>query len=343
MNENKIVKIVTIVCQLSKDFMEQEELHSWESMGILRSEKSKKAKTKLLYECLMGALSYQGIGDMVVNSYRAEHGDVSYFQIARRLKKARRESHGKLCARLRSFESFTSCGYKKTQPICNNPRMLNRCPLPSHDLLKGVLNIKAYSFFFYIRDICQGDLLTHFDQIIGKHVKTSNPDPTAVIGARDDLITDFKQIFGVGDKLSSMTLSAFLLANQNNKAYVKVGQSMIAVDTLVHNFLHRTGILKFYDCQHNYGPGCSIDCVSIIDSLTKKIDARQFNKAHPKYFPRFVQFSIWHFCSVIQENICNGVNINDGKPCNQEDCPVYQLCDHITLKKGVNNGEIPND
>ena len=91
MDENKIVKIVTIVCQLSKDFMEQEELHSWESMRILRSKNSKKFKTKLLFECLMGALSYQGIGDSVVNSYRAEHGDISYFQIARRLKKARRE------------------------------------------------------------------------------------------------------------------------------------------------------------------------------------------------------------------------------------------------------------
>ena len=343
MNENKIVKIVTIVCQLSKDFLEEEELHSQDTRRILKSENSKKFKTKLLFECLMGSLSYQGIGDMVVNSYREMHGDVTYFQIARRLKQARREYHGKLCARLQSFDRFTSCGYKKTQPICNNPRMLNRCPLPSHDLLKGVLNIKAYSFFFYIRDVCQGDLLSHFKNIIENHIKTSNPDPSAVIEARNDLVTDFKQIFGVGDKLANMTLSSFLLSNQNNQTYVRVGQAMIAVDTLVHNFLHRTGVLKFYNCQHNYGPGCSKDCISIIDSLTKKIDARQFNQAHPKYFPRFVQFSIWRFCSITGENICNGVNINDGKPCNQEDCPLYQLCDHIALKEGVNNGQIPDD
>ena len=103
MNENKIIELVTIVCQLSKDFMEEEELHSQDTRIILKSKNSKKFKTKLLFECLMGSLSYQGIGDMVVNSYREMHGDVTYFQIARRLKQARREYHGKLCARLQSL------------------------------------------------------------------------------------------------------------------------------------------------------------------------------------------------------------------------------------------------
>ena len=146
------------------------------------------------------------------------------------------------------------------------------------------------------------------------------------------MIADFKLIHGVADKLANMTLSFFLLADQDNKSYANLGQTMIAIDSLVHNFLVRSGLAAFYDCQHNYGPGCSKNCVPVIDSLSKKIDARQFNKAHPSYFPRFIQFSIWRFCTISGENICNGVNIDDSKPCNQKNCPVYLLCDHAILK-----------
>ena len=31
---------------------------------------------------------------------------------------------------------------------------------------------------------------------------------------------------------------------------------MIAIDTLVHNFLHRTGILPRFNANHVYGAAC---------------------------------------------------------------------------------------
>ena len=331
MNQEKSIELISRICQLSKHFLTQEEFNSEDIREILQSDKPGKFKTKLLFKELMKALSLQGIGDEIVNSYRRAHGDITYFQISNRLNKQRKR-HRLFCSRLRSFKRFKGCGYRKGKFTCNNPTMLMRCPVRRHDLLKGVLNVKAYAFFFYIRDICQGDLISHFNRIIKKYIETSNPDPSAIIDARNDLVADFKQIFGVGDKLANMTLSFLLLADQDNKSYARVGQTMIAIDSLVHNFLHRTGILKFYDCQHNYGPGCSKNCVPVIDSLSKMIDARQFNEAHPEYFPRFIQFSIWRFCTISGENICNGININDAKPCKQKNCPVYLLCDHVILK-----------
>ena len=331
MNQEKSIELISRICHLSKDFLKDEEVYSEDIREILRSDKGNKFKTKLLFKELMKALSLQGIGDEVVNSYRRAHGDIIYFQIANRLNRQRKR-HRLLCSKLRSFQRFKGCGYRKETFTCNNPIMLLRCPVRRHDLLKGVLNVKAYSFYFYIRDICQGDMISHFNRIIERYINTSNPDPSAVIDARNDLVADFKLIFGVGDKLANMTLSSFLLADQDNKSYARVGQTMIAIDSLVHNFLQRTGLLKFYDCHHNYGPGCSKHCVTVIDSLAKKIDARQFNKAHPPYFPRFIQFSLWRFCTINGENICNGVNINDAKPCKQENCPVYFLCDHAPLK-----------
>ena len=54
---------------------------------------------------------------------------------------------------------------------------------------------------------------------------------------------------------------------------------MIAIDTLVHNFLHRTGILARFNANHPYGAGCYRPggCADIIAAVAERIDARQFN------------------------------------------------------------------
>jgi len=331
--ETRIIKLVSKVCELNKDSVQQQLDYSAEVRAILRSKGDNRAKTRLLFTDLMWALSYQGIGDQVVDSYTEEHGAITYFQIARRLGSHKRR-YGPLCSKLKTFDFFKGCGYRKAIFTCNNRRMLMSCPLRRHDLLKGVLNVKAYSFFFYIRDICQGDLITHIDQIIKRHARARSADPSWVFTARTALVKDFTRIFGVGDKLANMTLCFLLSADPRRTQRVKVGQAMVAIDTLVHNFLHRTGSLRFYQAEHRYGPACSIRCFSVIDILSKQIDARQFNHDYPKYFPRFVQLSIWKFCSVMIQDICNGVKIDDSKPCQRDDlCPVYDLCDRIALKR----------
>ena len=62
---------------------------------------------------------------------------------------------------------------------------------------------------------------------------------------------------------------------------------MIAVDTLVHNFLHRTGILHRFQADHAYGAACYRPggCADIIEAVAHQIDARQFNRRFPKTFP----------------------------------------------------------
>ena len=329
--EKKIVELVSKVCFLNRDLVETALEYSSEVREILRMDTTNKFKSKLLFEPLMECLSYQGIGDDIVWGYMEAHGMVSYFQIARRLGK-HREKYGQLCSRLKSFDSFRGCGYRKGNLTCKNHIMLMRCPVRTHDLLKGVLNVKAYSFFFYIRDGCQGDLIGHFDRIIARDFQGSRDD-SGLVQARDALVSDFTRVFGIGDKLANMTLSFLLCADPDNPIWVRVGQAMVAVDSLVHNFLHRTGILKFYQAEHNYGPGCSNQCLQVLDIIIKKIDGREFNPAYPEYFPRFVQYSIWRFCSLTSHDICNGVRIDDSQACQREDiCPVFSLCDRIALK-----------
>jgi hypothetical protein len=66
-----------------------------------------------------------------------------------------------------------------------------------------------------------------------------------------------------------MALAGLLLAGDPERAlWTEAGVVMIAVDTLVHNFLHRTGILARLDAGHPYGPACytPAGCAEILES-----------------------------------------------------------------------------
>jgi hypothetical protein len=109
---------------------------------------------------------------------------------------------------------------------------------------------------------------------------------------------------------------------------------MIAIDTLVHNFLHRTGILRDLRAPHPYGPRCYAPdgCAAIIEHVADKIDARHFNPSYPAVFPRFVQHAIWQFCAENGLSRCNGRRIDDRAACHQTDCPVFERCARVPLK-----------
>ena len=65
-----------------------------------------------------------------------------------------------------------------------------------------------------------------------------------------------------------MTLSCILLAAPKRlHLWHEVGASMIAIDTLVHNFLVRTGILARFEADHSYGAACyqAGGCADIIE------------------------------------------------------------------------------
>jgi hypothetical protein len=92
---------------------------------------------------------------------------------------------------------------------------------------------------------------------------------------------------------------------------------MIAIDTLVHNLLHRTGILSRFGVEHGYGAACYQPgkCADVIYRVAQQIDARAFNPAFPAIFPRFVQHAIWRFCAQNGLGVCNGNRIDDRKSC----------------------------
>ena len=150
------------------------------------------------------------------------------------------------------------------------------------------------------------------------------------------LIEPMREIYGVSDKVLAMALSSLLLgAPKKMVLWTEVGGSMIAIDTLVHNFLHRTGILARFNANHLYGAACYRPggCADIIQAVAERIDARQFNPSFPQTFPRFVQHAIWQYCSQSGLDVCNGNRIDDAKRCDNMDCRVRLMCDRVALRR----------
>jgi hypothetical protein len=151
---------------------------------------------------------------------------------------------------------------------------------------------------------------------------------------RDALITPLREIYGVSDKVLTMALSSILLgAPKKLRLWHEVGASMIAIDTLVHNFLHRTGILRRFSGDHGYGSACYRrgGCADIIQAVAERIDASAFNPAFPAVFPRFVQHAIWRYCARSGLDVCNGNRIDDRKSCDNVYCQIHNICDRIVL------------
>ena len=97
-------------------------------------------------------------------------------------------------------------------------------------------------------------------------------------------------IYGIGSKIWSMALADLLLgADPGRERWVWTGASMVVIDTLLHNHLHRTGTLRRFGAEHPYGARCYAPggCADIIRGLAQRVDAREFNPAFPACFPRF--------------------------------------------------------
>lgn len=282
-----------------------------------------KRDSKAIFNWLMYPVSYQGIADRIAESFIEGHGNITYLQISRALNKANPKCH-----KLAGFEYFKNCGYVKSRKTCNNPSMFTTCPLPKHPLRNGRLNILAYSLYFFIRDVCKKDLVGFIDNILEQDKLATQK--------RDEFVKKFSRVYGMQGKIINMTFSTVFLGLGSIKPdWKQVGHVTVAIDTLVHNFLYRTGILKYYDMNHNIGACYGKNgCLRVIEQLAEVVDCSTFSPSYPKYFPRFVQLSIWLFCSEAGENICNGRMIDDREPCQNTECPLYNLCDKLPLHGG---------
>jgi hypothetical protein len=320
-------RLITRVCQLagSSAFIDDARA-SLEAEGVAAAVRDR--NTPALFDWLVSVLSYQGISDQVAADYMDLHGNATWHAISSDLNA--RPS----CPKLASYWHFNDCRYSKKHYTCSEPDHLPRCPLPDHWLRNGRLNQTAYSLYLFIRDIAGSDFVAWVDVRLDAAARPSGPGRLARMRAA--LIEPLKEVYGVSDKVLMMTLSQLLVgASGLRRHWFEVGGSMIAVDTLVHNFLHRTGTLHRLHADHPYGPACyrPAGCADVIEAIAHEIDARQFNPEFPRTFPRFVQHAIWRYCSQQGLDLCNGNKIDDRARCENKDCHLYSNCDRVQLYK----------
>ena len=286
--------------------------------------------TGTIFDWLIWLLSFQGISDAVARGYMDRHGNITWAEIEEAL------ASDPGCLKLQTYWTFTDCRYHKTSQTCAEPRQFPTCPVPTHPLRNGRLNQSAYSLFLFIRDIAGGDIVAWIDH------QLMEAGPTNLAGARAALIDPLRNVYGISDKVVAMALAALLMGvGANRPRWFAVGASFIVVDTLVHNFLHRTGILNRLGASHPYGPGCYRPggCADILIDVANGIDARKFNPTFPKVFPRFVQHAVWRYCADLGLNICNGNQIDDHARCTNKDCELYSRCDRVVLHAEAKTSE----
>jgi hypothetical protein len=282
--------------------------------------------TARLFDWLMSILSFQGIADRVAEDFIYKHGNVGWSDIEQTL------AVSPSCPKLGGYWLFHDCRYHKTSAICTEPDHFAACPLPRHPLRNGRLNQTAYSLALFIRDVAAGDLVHWIDQQL---TQANAKSAMNVATARDALIGPLRNVYGVSDKVLAMALAGLLMgAGKRRPLWFRVGASFIVIDTLVHNFLHRTGILQRFDADHPYGPSCYQPggCREILDLVAAHIDATAFNPTFPKVFPRFVQSAVWRYCAEGGLDVCNGNRIHDEYRCENVYCRLHSRCDRIALK-----------
>lgn len=322
---DRVRQLLTAVCQLagSMSFLDDID-HEFHTAGLDVAVKSH--STPPIFDWLVEVLSFQGISDRVAREYATKHGRATWSQLDENLKSAE-------CPKLRSYWQYSDCRYDKTSQTCGEPEHFDACRLPRLRLRNGRLNQTAYSLFLFIRDVAGGDLISwirhQIDCAIGYHASGFSAAQQAA------LIGPLQHVYGVGEKTLSMALSTLLIgARDVDPVWFEIGKNMVVVDSLAHNFLHRTGILHDCGATHAYGPVCYGDagCASIIREVAALIDCRQFNSGFPSVFPRFVQHSVWRFCAAEAANICNGNRIDDRFACEDRFCRLGPKCERKPLK-----------
>jgi hypothetical protein len=277
---DQAVALVTTICQLpGNDQFVRDTNRAAKADGLREAVKAR--DTPALFDWLMTSFSFQGISDRIASNYIEAHGNANWSVIEKGLGHRRQR-----CPKLENFETYRDCGYRKTAATCRNPSDLPGCPVPSLPLRKGDLNQLAFSLFFFLRDRCRGDLVGFIEAIFAEVDVTESTDPVA---KREKLIAAFSEIHAVSTKLIAMTFAHLLMgAGPRRSDWIKVGRSLVAVDSLVHNFLHRTGILGAFDRNHSYGKRCyrSDGCTGVIHDLAVRIDASEINPRFPRTFPR---------------------------------------------------------
>ena len=230
-----------------------------------------------LFDWIVALLARQGVSNHAAITFAERNGNPTFAAIAAGMA----EAH---CPRLRSYWHFAGCGFRRSTGTCSTPHHRLLCPVTTIPARKGTLAEAAIGFWLFTRDVAGGDLVGWIDdRLAAADPGTAHPRRTATM--RSALIDSLVHIPGTGPKVWAMILAELLLAGDpHRERWVTTGASFVAVDSLTHGFLHRTGILRRLGAEHAGRPRAGR--VRRRSGRTRQADRRPFLRPGlPDMFP----------------------------------------------------------
>ena len=126
---------------------------------------------------------------------------------------------------------------RQDQPDLHEPDHIAQCPVARAMICATAGSTRPpIRLYLFIRDIADGDLVGWIDRLQAPMTRAPRP---ACPHARS-VIGPLRQVYGVSDKVldHGAVLHPAGAPQRPAPAGIEVGASMIAIDTLVHNFLH---------------------------------------------------------------------------------------------------------
>jgi hypothetical protein len=151
--------------------------------------------TPALFGWLVEVLSLQGISDAAAFTFMDQHGRASWQDVDHDL------WNQPTCPKLTSHWHFHRCDFVRSRGTCAEPAHYPACPLPALPLRNGALNRMAYGLFLFIRDVCDGDLVSWIDQRLQAVPDPHSPDYPERLGQA--LIMPMRHVFGSRTRCSA--------------------------------------------------------------------------------------------------------------------------------------------
>ncbi len=284
--------------------------------------------TAAVFNWIVPLLALHGVSDRAAFTYARGRPAIRWDDLIQEL------AASPTCPRLHAWWTFSDCRYRKSKRTCAEPGHLSGCFLPPLDLRKGGLNIAVVGLALFVRDVCGGDLVGWIDdRLAGADLGPRDPRRGQVM--RNAVLLPLCAVPGTGPKLWSMILAELLLgADPHRERWTTTGVSFVVVDSLIHNLLHRTGLIQTYGRPHPYGPSCWAPdgCADAVERIAALIDARAYGVDYPAIFPRLVTRALWWFSAEEGLNQCDGRQIDDSIGCRQRFCPARRQCACLPLR-----------
>jgi hypothetical protein len=282
-----------------------------------------KSENAGLFEYLTGSFVYVGGSDRVnLKLWKAVKPRPTFHRIKDQLKRAR-------CPRLGTFDDFHGCGYSKYLRTCGEPEYFPECPLPKYFMRFGRINQMVFSVYLFLRDRCRNDFPGFVKSFFGSPKQLARLSEEDLRDKLKLFVKEMTRLHMVGPKLVNMAVADVFCVTAKDWNYLRVFHRMVAVDTLIHEFLHRSGTLKAFGKEHNYGAACHKEhgCLGVIEEVARQIDCSRYNEEYPAYFPKLVQSCLWRFCTEsCNLNACrrNAVNV---------ECEFRDWCDRLPASR----------